>query len=56
MIERLTNQLVQDGISTITLYAEPQVCLCFVRGRVTWAVVCVPVCGEHVWMFLALKG
>lgn len=25
MIERLTNQLVQDGISTITLYAEPQV-------------------------------
>lgn len=26
MIERLTNQLVQDGISTITLYAEPQVC------------------------------
>eukprot|EP00882_Tetradesmus_deserticola_P008157 GHRQ01008596.1.p1 GENE.GHRQ01008596.1~~GHRQ01008596.1.p1 ORF type:complete len:262 (+),score=88.88 GHRQ01008596.1:305-1090(+) len=25
MIERLTQQLVQDGISTITLYAEPQV-------------------------------
>jgi hypothetical protein len=25
MIERLTHQLVQDGISTITLYAEPQV-------------------------------
>eukprot|EP00877_Chromochloris_zofingiensis_P006775 jgi/Chrzof1/2350/Cz11g11270.t1 len=25
MMERLTNQLVQDGISTITLYAEPQV-------------------------------
>lgn len=25
MIERLTHSLVQDGISTITLYAEPQV-------------------------------
>lgn len=25
MIERLTHQLVEDGISTITLYAEPQV-------------------------------
>eukprot|EP00878_Enallax_costatus_P017098 GHUV01017953.1.p2 GENE.GHUV01017953.1~~GHUV01017953.1.p2 ORF type:complete len:137 (+),score=23.00 GHUV01017953.1:1019-1429(+) len=25
MMERLTHQLVQDGISTITLYAEPQV-------------------------------
>lgn len=32
MIERLTNQLVQDGISTITLYAEPQVCVATAYG------------------------
>jgi hypothetical protein len=40
MIERLTNQLVQDGISTITLYAEPQVgSVCMPCWRLKYASV-----------------